>query len=601
MNFTMKGKTALSLGLSNLFRVFKYRIGIKTGLNPVQKLVAELPSGKFFASEDNVTIQDSWSTELTAFGYLTYPIKSNYPNWFYSPLTDKVLQDSDKPWYQIPDFDQNIGDIKGVWEASRFDWVLDFVLQERNLQNGEPLKALDAWLNNWCEQNPAYFGPNWKCGQEASIRVMHLISALLGLGQLHEANKNIISLLEVHLQRIEPTIDYAIAQNNNHGTSEATALFIGGTLLNSLSPSKKYQKWAKIGRKWLENRADTLIMKDGGFSQYSVNYHRVMLDSYCLAEVIRQELELPSFSKQLYLQLKKAVNWLYILTQNSGDAPNLGANDGARLLPVCDTGYRDFRPTIQLGSTLFHEHSFYQESGSYDEILNYFSIQKKKQDTFKLPKKNQFFNKSGLITTENQEFFLLFKIPIFKYRPSQCDVLHIDVWWRNHNILRDGGSYSYNSTPEDLEYFKGVASHNTIQFDNHQQMPKLSRFLFGAWLKPKNLRYSPEKFFCGYKDYWGCEHHRDISLTKNQIIIEDSISGFREEAVLRWRLKPSNWVLKDNLLSDGEITLRVESEQLLEISLVEGEESRYYYKKETIPVLEVRMRESGKVVTVVAV
>ncbi|MFV7425598.1 heparinase II/III family protein, partial [Stenotrophomonas geniculata] len=89
--------------------------------------------------------------------------------------------------------------------------------------------------------------------------------------------------IEAHLKRIEPTIDYAIAQDNNHGTSEAAALYIGGAFLNANKPLPQYKKWQALGEKWLANRANKLIMHDGGFSQYSINYHRVMLDSYCLA------------------------------------------------------------------------------------------------------------------------------------------------------------------------------------------------------------------------------------------------------------------------------------------------------------------------------
>jgi hypothetical protein len=38
--------------------------------------------------------------------------------------------------------------------------------------------------------------------------------------------------------------------------------------------------------------------------------------------------------------------------------------------------------------------------------------------------------------------------------------------------------------PNGLNYFAGTASHNTIQFDDRDQMPRVSRFLFGDWLKP---------------------------------------------------------------------------------------------------------------------
>lgn len=598
MSVKVKAQTALSLGLLNLFRVFKYRAGVKTGLNPVQKIAAQMPFGSFFAHTQQQETVFEPSYKLTAFGWKSYAI-GQYPNWFYSPLTGANFANTEKSWFEIPDFDANVGDIKGIWEASRFDWLLHFVLRHHETHDQAELAQLDQWLNNWCENNSAYLGPNWKCGQEASIRVMHLISALIGLEQLESPSQNVLALIEIHLKRIAPTIDYAIAQDNNHGTSEAAALFIGGSLLNSVNQTKLYSTWQSLGRKWLENRASKLIMADGGFSQYSVNYHRVMLDSYCLSEIIRRKLKLPEFSASMYSQLHKAADWLFVLTQENGDVPNLGANDGAKLLPVSNTDYRDFRPSVQLASTLFAGQSYYVEAGSYDQPLTFFGLNKINQTAFVLPNKNKFFKSSGLISAEHNNFFIAFKLPVFKFRPSQCDALHLDVWCNGQNILRDGGTYSYNSTAEDLDYFSGPASHNTVQFDGHLQMPRLSRFLFGAWLKPSNLAYSEDKFSCGYADFWGCQHQRQVSLHHKEIIVIDSVSGFKESAVLRWRLQPGSWELNGGTLSNGRISIEIKANTEAEITLSSGFESRYYYQKTVLPVLEVKVKHSSTITTVI--
>lgn len=599
MNFLIKSKTALSLGLLNILRVVKYRLGIKTGFNSLKKLTARLPTGFFFGSSSPVAGFASKDINLRAFGYLEYSCQGSFPDWFYNPLTHKNFPEPQKPWHQLPDFSEEVGDIKGIWEASRLDWIFKFINQEKREPKSNALDILDAWLNDWCIHNPAYIGPNWKCGQEASIRVMHIIAGLIGLDKLKTPSKNLLDFIEIHLQRIEPTIDYAIAQDNNHGTSEAVALYIGGALLNTLRPHSKYKNWQKLGLKWLENRAQKLIMPDGGFSQYSVNYHRVMLDSYCLAEIVRERLNQARFSSKFYSRLEKATNWLYVLTQENGDAPNLGANDGARLIPISDTDYRDFRPSVQLASTLFCDFSYYQDVGAYDEVLDFFILIKKPNKKFLLPGKNCFYSKSGLITAQKARFFLTFKLPVFKFRPSQSDVLHLDLWWNGQNVLRDGGTYSYNTTFEDLNYFSGVSSHNTVQFDNHQQMPRLSRFLFGAWLKPVDLKYHPNKFGCGYVDYLGCKHIRNIEISETLIKVEDQISGFKDQAILRWRLKPGNWLLDENTISNGLISVSIQSDGEFSMRLTIGEESRYYYQKTPLPVLEIVFKNTSKVVTTI--
>lgn len=599
-SITAKANTALNLGLTNLARVATYRLGVKSGMNPVTRLEATLPSGTFFADTDlpaDAGLSERLS--LKAFGYIPYHLEENKPNWFYSPLTQKVFKDVETVWYKIPDFDDSIGDIKGVWEASRFDWLIKFVEYEHHYQDGRGLVTLDSWLNDWCEKNPAYLGPNWKCGQEASIRVMHLVTALIGLGKLHSINDNLLSLIEIHLKRIAPTLSYAIAQDNNHGTSEAVALYIGGAVLNETKPSKRYLDWQHLGEKWLSNRANKLIMKDGGFSQYSVNYHRVMLDSYCLAEIVRCQLQLPALPKKVYQRLSKATDWLYVLVQDNGDAPNLGANDGAKLLPIGQSDYRDFRPTVQLASTLFNRHSYYQTSASYDEGLNFFGIDKLNNKRVALPNKSQLFASSGIMTRGSQNFFICFKIPKFKFRPSQCDALHVDLWFKGDNVLRDGGTFSYNTTTDDLDYYSGVESHNTVQFDNHLQMPRLSRFLFASWLKPLTMKYRKNTLSSSYKDEWSCQHSRAIKVQKQQIVVTDEIQGFKDHAVLRWRLMPDQWVLKGDILSNGKMTLEIHSKSALKIRMVEGRESRYYYQETSVPVLEVTVIEPTTIHTTI--
>lgn len=592
--------TLLSLGINNLCKVAKYRFCVKFGLYSLQKIPQNIPSGAFFLqnSDGNKDI-DILLDKLSMFGYLKYPIQKEFPNWFYNPLTQKYFENITEPWYLIPDFNSGVGDIKGIWEISRFNWVLDLVLLERKRCDNLALIQLDSWLSHWCERNPAYKGPNWKCGQEASIRVMHLIAGLIGLNQFTRPSENIMQLIDLHLRRIESTIDYAIAQDNNHGTSEAAALFIGGALLNYITPQSEYKHWEDLGRKWLENRAKKLIMDDGGFSQYSVTYHRVMLDSYSLAEIVRQKLNLGRFSDKLYHRLLKATEWLYILTQENGDAPNIGANDGAHLLNVSGADYRDFRPCVQLASTLFAGHSYYAKPASYDEVLTFFALDKKELGCEEYPDKDCFFSQSGLVTGQKNNFFIAFKLPIFKFRPSQCDALHLDVWWNGQNLLRDGGTYSYNSTQDDLDYFSGVASHNTIQFDNHQQMPRLSRFLFGAWLKPSQLDYRSNQFSCAYKDYWGCYHKREVILQDKQIKVIDFVDNFQHQAVLRWRLQQGQWSLNENILSSDKIKITISSKSPLTIQLIQGEESKYYYQKQALPVLEVKVFQATSITTVI--
>ncbi|NIY87099.1 heparinase II/III family protein [Vibrio campbellii] len=598
MSFKLKAQTAIDLGLLNLARVVGYQLGVRSGLNPVKRLSQAPNSGLLFRPTTcSRQLKCIKPYKLAPFGWLPQLCVKEL-RWDNSVLTEHRFSDMSKPWFNLSDFDSNVGDIKGIWEASRFDWALG--LARDYLFGSEPaLDELNAAAKSWMEQNAPYLGPNWKCGQEASIRVMHLAFTAKLLNQVHKPEPALLALIKAHLQRIAPTISYAVAQDNNHGTSEAAALFIGGSWLVA-NGDKSGNRWQKLGRKWLENRAKHLIAKDGTFSQYSVNYHRVMLDTYSMAELWRRELDLPPFSKELTKRVSLATQWLYQLIDTStGDAPNLGHNDGARLLQLTDTDYRDFRPSVQLASIVFLQECAWQEDGEYDEPLALLQLLKP-QKNLQTPASFH-FEYGGYIGLRNQSgAFALFNYPKFRFRPAQNDALHVDLWRDGVNLLRDGGTFSYNAGQGYIDYYGGTQSHNTIQFDGHEQMPRLSRFLLGAWLKAKNVNFDERQLNgqAGYRDYLGCEHHREVSLTETSLRITDKVQGIKNKAVLRWRLNPDNWQIQGQKVTSGNHNILINSDVKIDrLEIVEGRESRYYYQESSIPVLEVEISSDGKITT----
>jgi hypothetical protein len=331
--FALKARTAYALGLPNVFRVAAYRLSLFLGLNPARRLKTRRIKGTFFrpiASSIKATPPAGWKEEARFFGWLPVSwAKGGCPDWHANPVSGSRVDAFDRPWWEIPDFDRRAGDIKAVWEASRFDWVLAMAQRAAAGEADEGFR-LNAWLENWCQANPPYLGPNWKCGQEASIRVMHLGMAALISGQVENPCGPLLDLVEAHLMRIAPTLRYAMAQDNNHGTSEAAALFIGGSWL-CRSGRSDAKRWERLGRDWLEERARRLIASDGSFSQYSVNYHRLLLDTFSMVEVWRRHAGLKEFSRFWQSRAAAAARWLAAMVDpKSGDSPNLGANDGAR-------------------------------------------------------------------------------------------------------------------------------------------------------------------------------------------------------------------------------------------------------------------------------
>jgi len=601
--FLVKSSTAWSLGGSNLFRVLMYRLGLKLRLNPVLKLKGEVPQGQFFLPPGDISTvlasSGSWLETGLLFGHLSYPLDGAPPNWHRNPLSGKVMQGMERNWWQIPDFDPLVGDVKLIWEASRFDWVLSFA---QGIKQGDPtlLEKLNLWLADWCEKNPPYLGANWKCGQEASIRVMHLAMATIILNSPGGISKALLELVKIHLSRIVSTLSYAIAQDNNHGTSEAAALYIGGSLL-ARSGIERGDEWQRLGRRWLENRAARLIGNNGSFSQYSVTYHRVLLDTFCMAEVWRRHTQEAAFSPEWYARAALATEWLWTMTRGeNGDAPNLGANDGARLLPLTATDYRDFRPSVQMACHLFQGVKAYP-AGRWDDHLRWLGLEGS-QLPASVPQ-SKTFDDGGFAVLHEGEALAVMRYPRFRFRPSQSDALHVDLWLGANNLLRDAGSYSYNTDSPWQEYFPGAQAHNTVQFDGRDQMPRISRFLFGKWLKTRSLQpvksmLGRSSFAAGYKDGEKAAHLRSIELDAYHLKVVDEVGGFKTSAVLRWRLAPGVWQREGSSFTNGDHRISISASVAIErLEIVEGWESRYYLEKVKSPILELEVTQPGSFTT----
>ncbi|MGI9500801.1 MAG: heparinase II/III family protein, partial [Geminicoccaceae bacterium] len=314
--------------------------------------------------------------------------------------------------------------------------------------------------------------------------------------------------------------------------------------------------------------------------------------------------------------------WLFELTDPlTGDGPNVGSNDGARLFVLSNTDYRDFRPSVQLAMKLFEDQVPYPE-GNHDQQLISLGLTPEPRRPLERssrvmadggfvlmipPCSGDVFSNNvpppgesapptrGSVDLKAPSSWASIRFPSFAFRPAHADALHLDLWVDGVNLLRDSGSFSYNPAPGAAPDLRATAAHNTVEFDGRDQMPRLGRFLFGSWLQPSEVGELLENedglsWTGAYEDGEGCRHRRTVTCDQATWRILDEIDGQKEKAVLRWRLAPGDWKLDGRTLHGKHARLSVETDQpATPVRLVDGKESRYYLDLETIPVLEVEL------------
>ena len=497
------------------------------------------------------------------------------PDWHRNPFTNQVAP-ADRHWSEVADF--GYGDIKIIWEPSRFGFV--YALVRAYWRAGDEQYAELFWqlVEDWRLHNPPQLGPNWKCGQETTFRVMAWCFGLYGfLNAQASTPERIVMLAQmiaVSGQRILANIDYALSQRNNHGISEAVGLWTISLLFPELYQAAQ---WQEKGRTLLEQLASELIYADGAFVQHSVNYHRVMLHDYLWA-IRLGELQNRPLSQQVSAQVAKAGDFLYQLQDHiTGELPRYGQMDGALVLPLNNCDYLDFRPVIQSVHYLSTGNRCYP-AGPWDEDLLWLfgcsSVEAPQQPQAQHNLRAEY---SGYYTLRTDHSLLFTRCTTYRDRPSQADMLHVDLWWQGQNIAIDPGTYSYNAPAPWQNPLAQTSYHNTVTVDGFEQMTRVGKFLWLPWVQGRTLPADQQP--AGVEQYWEGEHNGYLHL-KAPVRYRRALIG----------LPKDTWLIIDCLESQHPHTYRLHwllddlpyqwDQQQLQLTTPAGE---YYFQVGSYP------------------
>jgi asparagine synthase (glutamine-hydrolysing) len=462
------------------------------------------------------------------------------PYWHRNPLTGEEAP-SDRHWANIDDF--SFGDIKLIWEASRFSSVYVLVRSYALTRDERYPKAFWDLIEDWAAHNAPQAGPNWKCGQEAAFRLMAWCFGMYGFEGSPQTTPerigNLTAMIAVTAERIEANIDYALSQNNNHGVSEAVGLFTVGILFPEF---RQAESWLVRGRKLLESQARTQIYDGGAYVQQSMNYHRVMLQDYLWAMRLG-EINGAPFSEALYERLLRSTEFLDAMTDPvSGQVPNYGNNDGTQVLPLTDCKYANYRPTLQASYYLCSQQRRF-EPGPWDEALIWLFGESALTSPMRPAKQRAISPSGGYYLMKGRESWAMIRCTEYHDRPAHADQLHLDLWWQGLNVAIDGGTYHYNAPPPWDTAFSGTAMHNTVTVDGQDQMRRFSRFLWLDWAKGREIEHTKDcdsELWAGEHDGYrrlGVTHRREVEIDGDSWTIRDSLIGSGEHSVrLHWLL-----------------------------------------------------------------
>ena len=543
-------KTITQLGITQVSLFALYKLGLKTGYykhistpnsqRPIPNIeyLFTLPSREKLLAllgEDGIKTLLSKADQIVdgyfpIFGGDLAEIKLNFNH----PLVHWTDYESGRVRVEYaPPLPQ---DIKYLWEPARFGWA--FTLGRAYRASGDEKYAKSFWryFEIFDAGNPPNMGPNWMSGQEVAIRLM----AFVWVGQVfsnsaestRQRKERLAQSIAEHASRIPLTLLYARAQNNNHLTSEAAGLY---TAALALPDHPQAKKWKKLGIKWLNWSFENQIDENGEYIQHSVTYHRLMLQlalwvtSVTMGEKVaganRSVVYLPAWISYIaMMNLSLATRWLTGLTDPiSGNAPNLGANDGAYLFPLSNGNFRDFRSVVTAASRAFLNKNIF-DAGLWDEMSLWFNVESSKLKE-KEPSNLATFQPLTFNLQPSPDTWASLRVADGNLRLAHADQLHLDLWWMGENITLDPGTYLYNGEKPWDNPLSATEFHNTVTVNGLDQMTRTSKFMYLDWSRGRIIERSDSQIVAehdGYKKL-GVIHRRSVKFAENTWLIEDNL------------------------------------------------------------------------------
>lgn len=529
----------------------------------------------------------------------------DYPiNWHLNPVENKKAP-RNTHWIDIEELGSDFGDVKYIWEASRFTHFFYFIRAYLLTNDDKYAKAYWEQIEHWMENNPPEKGINWKCSQEITFRTFAWLFGLFAFeSSKHSTENRIINLLKAinyNIKHVDKNYEFALkAVKNNHAISEAAGMFVIGLVFPFFENSKS---WFERGKKHLEKQGIKQIYKDGTYMQYSMNYHRLVVQIYSFVLSLSVKSNI-NFSKKLKGRLDKSTDFLYQMQDlNTGRVPNYGSNDGALLFPFSSCDYLNYKPMINTLYYLLTGNKLYNSGKHEEELIWFCGAESLKSQVKDKKQKSTLFPEGGYSVLRNSDSFAMIRCNSYKDRPGHADLLHLDLWWGNNNILCDIGTFSYNPPDKFKNYFNQTKNHNTIIVDGSNQLKKGPRFINYDWPEAKiecfveSVHYN---YFQGiHNAYNDIIHRRGIYNIKNfYLVIDDIINnkGKSHELIQNWNFGDYKNIIKENkkiIIKTSKKNFVIKTDENCDINLFNTYRSLYYGEKTKLKKFNVKLTFNG--------
>jgi len=523
-------------------------------------------------------------------------------------------------------------DIKFPWELNRFHHAV--VLGKAYCFTGDE-KYADKFVkevNSWIDENPYDRGINWACSMELAIRAVNLIWAYFFFVDSRNLSDGFrikfYNMMFLHGTHIFANLENRGYVRNNHYVANLLGLLYIGEVFPVFNTS---QKWSSFAIEELCNEMQSEVHADGTSFEGSIPYHRFATEMFFHAASLLVHIEQGGKDKLItykeagrrvlgdnYItRLEKMFEFIMAYTEPDNLAPQIGDNDGGRILVLgdnrCDINNHLYM--LALGGEFFDREDFRNAGRDYCEDATWVfggvvkppGIGKAKEVS------SSAYRDSGVFIMRKERDYLIVHCGDLgtggKGTHSHNDNLSFELFADGIKYLVDPGTYTYSRDPEMRNLFRSTGYHNTLVIDGEEQNIIIEDDLFSlnknsntsvmSWKSSKEEDAFIGEIEIGPHREHGVIHRREIRFDKVKRTwnIRDRVVGQGEHDIV-WNFHLGDGLeierKDDNVIviwNDKHSALRMEKDlNTTEMKIVKGWYSRGYGKKTEANVITIMLR-----------
>lgn len=424
---------------------------------------------------------------------------------------------------RIPYLDfERAGDHKIIWELNRHQHPV--LLAQAYLLTGRGTYLDEIWrqLESWMEQNPYPRGINWASALEVAFRALSWlwIGHLVGDRMDAPLRRKFLRSLYVHGLHLDANLS-AYFSPNTHLLGEAVALHALGA---AFGQAPQAAGWRRKGADIVEVESGRQVHGDGSYFELSTYYHVYALDMLLFHAVFRPP------SPEHRDRLGRMGEFLHAMLGPSGEIPFFGDDDGGRFFHPFGRHSAYGRATLATCSVFLKRAGWgYSEDDLREQAAWWLG---ETEGSSAGLWESKLFPEAGLAAMASGDTQLVADAgPFgpFSSGHSHADTLSFTLRAGGLEILVDPGTYTYVTSVELRNLFRGTAMHNTVRIDGLDQAEPAGPFGWSATPEASILSWATTEerdelaAECRYR---GFTHRRRIVWEKpGRIAVTDDIDG----------------------------------------------------------------------------